>query len=91
MPTIDTKLKTALPEIADDRLFFRETAFIHVARALFSLPWLLDNALTVSQHPAAASSGILSHRFLHAGTLASARHFFGPDDQARETSRALAQ
>ncbi|TDW27770.1 hypothetical protein EV128_110133 [Rhizobium azibense] len=45
-------------------------------RALFSLPWLLNNAVTVSQHSAAASSGILSHRFLHAGTLVSVRHFF---------------
>ncbi|QPB20748.1 hypothetical protein [Rhizobium sp. 007] len=36
MPAIDTKLKIALPEIADDRLFFRETAFIHVARVVQS-------------------------------------------------------
>lgn len=39
------EVENVLPEIADDRLFLSEMAIIHVARTLFSLRWLLENAL----------------------------------------------
>jgi hypothetical protein len=72
-------------------LFFRETAFIHVARALFSLPWALDNGF---DDLATLRSRILWHlesSIFSCGQAGVRPAFLRPDDQARETSRALAR
>jgi hypothetical protein len=57
-------------------LFFRETAFIHVARALFSLPWALDNGF---DDLATLRSRILWHlesSIFSCGQAGVRRHFF---------------